>query len=411
MSNAAALITGMGPVSAIGTGRAAFEDALFAGQSGLRRARLTAFRGRGCAVAAEVDDPPFAPLQMQDPRPRAVELALRAAKLAWDDAGRDGDRSKVGVVVGTGLGNLDLVEASVRAIHDGARVSPVTAFRAFAHNAACEIASALDLGGPLTTVSSGCNSGADALGVALDWIRLGRADAVVVGGTEAELCPAFLDSMTAARGLATRWNDEPTRASRPFDTRRDGNVPGEGAAFLVLERDVPHRRDVAVAALRGFANRSSGRRQAYDAFAPSPSTAPAVEALRAALADAGLGIEQVDAVSANGSSSVFYDSFEEQVLRGMLGEHASRVPVHSIKSMLGQTGAVTPVLQAIAACLSLQRGCLPPTTNCDDPLPAFGLDLVRDRARPASLRNILAHSIGFGGFYFAALAYGRVEAT
>src|SRR5262249_38928992 len=231
--------------------------------------------------------------------------------------------------------------------------------------AACEVASQLDIQGPIATLSSGCNSGMDALGVALDWIRAGRTDVVMVGGTEAELSPVFLHMMTAARALAVRYNKTPESASRPFDVGRDGNIPGEGAGFLVLEApEFAERRKARVRArLCGFASRAVGRRAPYDPFNPIFNPAPMVRTMRAALGEAGIDAARVSAVSANGSASVFYDPLEAIAIRELFGEAADRVPVHSVKSMLGQTGAATPALQAIAAVLSLERGCLPPTTN------------------------------------------------
>jgi 3-oxoacyl-[acyl-carrier-protein] synthase II len=260
----------------------------------------------------------------------------------------------------------------------------------------------------MATLTSGCNSGLDALGLALDWIRLGRADVALVGGVEAELTPSFLAMMSAARALATRFNDRPSAASRPFDTARDGNVPGEGAAFLVLESPAhaARRRARARARLCGSACRAVGAREPYDPFRPLFDPAPMVRTLRAALADAAVAPAQLSAVSANGSSSVFYDVVEAAAIVELLGERAREVPVHSIKSTLGQTGAVTPALQAIAAALSLEHGVLPPTMNVDELDPRCRLAIVRGEPRRAPLELVLANAIGFGGFYYGALVLG-----
>jgi 3-oxoacyl-(acyl-carrier-protein) synthase len=403
-------ITGVGPVSALGTGVDAFFDALVAGQSGTRTLTRCAPPARGCTVAAEVDEPAPLPLDPANPMPRAVQLAIHAARLAMADARYEGDRERVGVVVGTGVGNVDLIEQAAAQLAGGKRVSPATAFRAFTHAAACEIVRDLDLRGPMATVTSGCNSGADAIGLALDWLRLGRADAVLVGGTEAELSPTFLGMMTAARALAVRYNGAPADASRPFDTGRDGNVPGEGAGFLLLERvDAAERRKARVrAGLRGYASRAVGRRPQYDPFNPVFDPAPMLRTLRAALADAGTSPAQLSAVSANGSASVFYDVVESTAVAELLGERAARVPVHSIKGALGQTGAVTPALQAIAAALCVERGVLPPTRNVAELDPRVTLDVVRGEARRQPVDSILCNAIGFGGFYYSALVVGRL---
>lgn len=408
MSGSAA-ITGLGPVSAIGTGVDAFWSALLEGRSGIGRlARCTPPR-RGCSIAAEVSEPAPLPIDVDHPAPRAVQLAMHAARLAWADARIDGvDLDRVGVIVGTGIGNIDLIEAAADEIRTGRRLSPTVAFRAFTHAAACEITRDLDLRGPITTLTSGCNSGMDALGLALDWIRLGRADAVVVGGTEAELTPAFLSMMTAARALAVRYNDCPTDAMRPFDRERDGNVPGEGAGFLVVESSAhAARRHARVrASLEGFSCHAVGRREQYDPFNPVFNPAPMVRTMRAAIDDAKLATEAISAVSANGSSSVFYDTVEATAIRELLGAATDETPVHSIKSVLGQTGAVIPALQAIAASLAVEQGVLPPTMNVRQQDERCNIALVRDQAVAMPVRHVLANAIGFGGFYYASMVIG-----
>jgi 3-oxoacyl-(acyl-carrier-protein) synthase len=409
MTRTHAVVTGLGPVSALGTGVEPFWNALVSGQSGTRRlTRVTPSR-RGCAVAAEVDEPSPVALDPANPQPRSVQLALAAARLALADAALDADPDRVGVVVGTGVGNLDLVESALDRVRAGERLAPSVAFRVFSHAAACEIARALDLRGPIATLTSGCNSGADALGLALDWIRLSRADVVLVGGTEAELSPSFFAIMGAARALAVQYNDAPASASRPFDQRRDGNVPGEGAAFLVLEsaEHAARRRARIRAAVHGYASRAAGDRPAYDPFNPAFLPGPMVRAIRGALDDAGITPREVSAVSANGSSSVFYDVVEATAIAEVFGADASRVPVHSIKAGLGQTGAVTPALQAIAAVLTVEHGVIPPTPNVDEIDPRCPLAIVRGEPLARPVEHVLAHAIGFGGYYFSAFVVGR----
>lgn len=231
-------VTGLGVASALGSTVREFWHNLLAGKSSFRLIQDLDLPKRGCRIAAEVLTPPRRKLDSVNPAPRAVELALFAARQAWEDAGLDDadfDRTRIGVVVGTGIGNQDLNEFAVEMTWKGERMSPLTAFRGFPHSAACEILCEFDLRGAVQTVSTGCNSGADAIGLALDWIRLGRCDAVLVGGTEAEINRSFYAGMTAARALTTKFNDAPEAASRPFDTKRDGNAPGEGAGFLVIE--------------------------------------------------------------------------------------------------------------------------------------------------------------------------------
>jgi len=358
-------------------------------------------------VVAAVSDPPAQALDGANPLPRGVQLALHAARLAWADAGWDGPHDRVAVVVGTGLGNLDVVEDAHLRLVNSQRLSAATGFRAFAHAAACEIACELDLRGPIQTVTSGCNSGADALGLALDWLRLGRADAVLVGGTEAELTAGFLGAMSAARALSRSHNDAPEEASRPFDIDRDGNVPGEGAGFLVVEHpDRARARHARVyARLSGFANQAVGKRPSYNPFAPPLDIAPMVRTMRAALDDSGITPEEVSTVSANGSSSVFYDPLEAAAIWALFGADTLCYPVHSIKSMLGQTGAVTPALQAISAALTIHHGLIPPTINIGRIEPRCALNVVQGQALRVEVRHLLANAIGFGGYYYAAAVY------
>jgi 3-oxoacyl-[acyl-carrier-protein] synthase II len=402
-----AMITGVGPVSAIGTGAEAFFNALIEGKSGARKLTRCVPPTRGCAIAAEVDDPAPAPLDAGHPVPRSVQLALAAARLAFDDSQWAGDRERLGIVVGTGVGNLDLIESALQGARNGERLAPAVAFRVFNHAAACEIARELDIRGPISTVTAGCNSGADALGQALDWIRLGRADSVLVGGTEAELQPSFFAMMTAARALAVRYNARPEAGSRPFDNGRDGNVPGEGAAFLMIESpEHAAKRSARVrASLQGYASRAVGRREQYDPFKPIFNPEPMLRTMRAALIDANLSAADVSAVSANGSSSVFYDVVEAAALAELLGPSLPATPVHSVKAALGQTGAVTPALQAIAAVLSIEKGVVPPTINVGDQDARVALRVIKEPLR-ASLGHVLCNAIGFGGFYYSAFVVG-----
>lgn len=401
-----AVVTGLGPVSALGVGAKEFWSALLDGRSGIRRLSRFVPPPRASTVAAEVTAVAPSPASDLEPRPRAVELALIAAELAWDDAALEADPERIGVVVGTGLGNSDIVEDVALRAREGARISPVAAFRSFAHAAAVAVADRFDLRGPISTVSSGCNSGADALGTALDWIRLGRADVVLAGGTEAELTPSFWAAMTASRALAVSSTQAPERTSRPFDAARGGNVAGEGAAFIVLEseRHAARRNARTVARLLGFAARAAGRRPPYDPFNPVVDTTPMLRAFRAGLADAGIPAADIVGVHANGSSSVAYDRLEAAAIR----ELRATVPVTSIKGGLGQTGAVTPVLQAIAAALGVAELVLPPTINCDTLGEGIELDLVRGAPRRVERGPVLLHAIGFGGAYCAASVIGPI---
>lgn len=401
------VIAGMAFLSPLGSDLAEFWSSLLQGKSAISRLPEH-LRVGGCGVGVQVDaETPV--LRRHDPRPRAVELARLAASKAWEMSTPRVHPERIGLVYGTGIGNVDLAEAALGWIADGRTLSPSTAFRTFSHAATCEIASDLDIRGPILTVTSGCNSGADAMGVALDWLHMRKADVVLVGGSEAELVPGFLRVMGAARALTTKFNDTPEDASRPFDTGRDGNVPGEGAAFLVLERQ--GTSGAVKPLLTGVATRAAGRRKPYDPGSPLFDTDSYWRAMSAALQEAGLNENQLSAISANGSSSVFYDPLEAAALKKLLGSRVSEVPTFSIKGSLGQCGAVTPVIQTIASVLALENQVLPPTRNCTEIDQSCKFLSISDQPRKCNLSNVLNNATGFGGFYFSSwvVSLGRPE--
>jgi len=414
MSNIPAVVTGVGPISAIGCGRNEFWEALIAGQHGFGPITLCDASRSPCKIAAEVKDFQLERYVqsghvMARRMPRPVQFALAAGVLALHDAELDLDAcdpDRLGIYIGTSIGNLgDLFELRDRWEQTGS-VPPHSAFHAFNHSAACVVSSFFNIRGPIHTASSGCNSGLDALGQSLRMIQAGAVDAMLVIGSDCELVPEILAAFNASSSLATRYNDDPGRASRPFDRDRNGNVIGEGAGALLLEAE-PHaraRRARVYARLAGYRLCSAGRNRQYSHDAPELDTRPCVRALRGAIEEAGWEPDQVDLVNANGSSSVIYDRLEALAYADLFGARLPRTPIHSIKSMLGQHGAGSSALQAVAACLSLRRKSIPPTINHEQLDPACGPLRVITRPEPAPLRRLLVHSIGLGGFYYSAAA-------
>lgn len=413
--NQSVVITGLGPVSAIGSGRNEFWAGLLAGRHGFAPITLCDTSLSPSKIGAEVKDFRLERYithgeVMARRTPRAVQLALAAAVLALHDSEIDldaCDADRLGVFVGTSIGNLDVVMDLKSKYNTLGEVPPHAAFHCFNHSAACVLSSFFNIRGPVHTTTSGCNSGVDALGQATRLIQVGAADAVLVVGSDCELVPEVLAALNASGSLARRYNDDPGRASRPFDRGRDGNVIGEGAAALLLESgDHAARRGARIyARVAGYHVASAGQNRQYSHDRAELDIRPSVRAMRGAMAEAGWSLAQVDLVNANGSSSVQYDKLEGLALAGTFGDSLPEIRITSQKSMLGQHGAGSSALQAVAACLAIRRGAAPPTINYEDPDPACGPLRIVTTAEQREIRRVLMHAIGLGGFYYSAAAF------
>lgn len=408
-----AVITGVGPVSAIGEGVDEFWNALVGGKSGIGPITLCDVSRSDSKIGAEVRNFRLERYveggrAITRTSPRPVVLALGACALAIEDAALDlaaANRQRIGVFVGTSVGQLDYCFALRDRWQADRPLTPSGAFQAFNHSVACVVSSQFDLQGPVHTTTTGCNSGMDALGLAKQAIELGTLDAALVVGTDCELTSEILALLGASASLATRWNHSPEAASRPFDIDRDGNVIGEGAAALIVESEshARKRRGRAYATVAGTAVQSAGRRR-YHATRPALDMRPCVRALRSAATSAGWSIGDVQVFNANGSASRNYDRLEGMALAATFGTRLAKLPIHSTKGALGQHGAGSSALQVTAACLTIARGQVPPTLNCDRLDPACGpLRIIRE---PLDLdtSRVLIHSIGLGGFYYSAAA-------
>ncbi len=413
------VVTGVGPVSAIGTGREAFWNALVAGKHGFRHITLCDASESPSKIAAEIPDFQLERFVtdgelMARRTPRPVQLALAAAVLALHDAELDLDAcdpDRLGVHLGTSIGNLETV-LRLNERYKETKVAPAhTAFHAFNHSAACVVSSFFNIRGPVHTCTSGCNSGIDALGQSLRMIQSGSVDAMLVVGTDCEVVPEVLAALNASNSLATNFNDDPGRASRPFDRLRNGNVIGEGAAALLLESEAHARARKArvYARVGGYQICSAGQNRQYSHDNPEIDLRPAMRAMRGAIAEGGWEPEEIALVNANGSSSVIYDRLEANALAGIFGDAFPSIPVHSIKSMLGQHGAGSSALQAVTACLSIRRGAYPPTINHDEPDPDCGPIRVTRKEEPFPAGPVLVHCIGLGGFYYSAATFAPPE--
>ena len=415
------VVTGLGPVSAIGCGRNEFWNALMNGQHGFGPITLCDASRSPSKIAAEVRgfrlDRYITHGEVMARRtPRAVQLALAASVLALHDAeidldACDGDR--LGVFVGTSIGNLDVVMALRERRNALTEVPPHAAFHCFNHSAACVLSSFFNIRGPIHTTTSGCNSGIDALGQATRLIQAGAVDAVLVVGTDCELVPEVLAALNASGSLATRFNDDPGRASRPYDRGRDGNVVGEGAAALLLESEDHAKRRGArtYARVAGYRVASAGQNRQYSHDNADMDTRPCVRAMRGAMAEARWRPEDVDLVNANGSSSVLYDRLEGMAFGETFADALPQVRIQSQKSMLGQHGAGSSALQAVGACLAIRRGAVPPTINHEDPDPACGPLRIVTYPEQLAVQRVLVHAIGLGGFYYSSAAFEHLPET
>ena len=407
-------VTGLGVVAPGGIGVPAFWDLLTAGRTATRGITLFDPAGFRSRIAAECDfDPTLAGLDpaLAERADRYVQFALTAAREAVRDSGLDmsaEDRWRIGVCLGSAVGGTTRLERDyVKVSAGGSRwdVSPEPAgphlHRAFQPSAlASEVAEDIGAGGPVQTVSTGCTSGLDAVGHAFHAVRDGKADIVVAGAADSPISPITVACFDAIKATSTR-NDDPAHASRPFDADRDGFVLGEGAAVLLLE-DWEHarRRGATVhCELTGFATFGN----AYHMTGLTTEGREMSEAIDHALAEARTDRTGIDYVNAHGSGTKQNDRHETAAVKRSLGAHARKVPMSSIKSMVGHSLGAIGAIELAACALALRHGVVPPTANYQTPDPDCDLDYVPRTARQARLRSVLSVGSGFGGFQSAVV--------
>ena len=407
------VITGMGAISPLGLDVPTLWQNLLQGRSGAGPITQFDTAGYETRIAAEVKD--FDPLNYMDRKEarrndRFVQLALAATLEALRQSGLqiNGDNAeRVGVIVGSGIGGFTTLFQQFEVLKEkGPRgVSPFLIPMMISDMAAGQIAIMHGAKGINYCTTSACASSAHAIGEAFEAIRRGGADAIIAGGSEAAVIPMTVAAFNAARALSTR-NEEPERASRPFDAQRDGFVLGEGGAVLILE-ELGHarRRDVPILAeVVGY----GATADANHITAPAPGGEGAARSMGLALAQAGLPPSAVDYVNAHGTSTPLNDATETQAIKTVFGEHAYRVAISSTKSMLGHLLGAAGAIEAIACVQTLQTGIIHPTINYDFPDPECDLDYVPNRARPADVGVALSNSLGFGG-HNVTLIFARYE--
>jgi 3-oxoacyl-[acyl-carrier-protein] synthase II len=396
-------VTGLGLITPLGLGIDANWEALVAGRSGVTavtRFDTSPLPVRIAGQVADFDPERFLERKELKKMDIFIQYAVGAAQLAVEDAGLPvplAAPERVGVVVGVGMGGIASLEESYEhfSARNIRRVSPFFIPRLIPNMASGHIALRFGARGPNYATTSACASGAHALGEAYMLIQSGRQDVMLAGGTEAPICLLGLGGFSAMRALATSFNDEPERASRPFDARREGFVIAEGAGVLVLEElEHARRRGARVyAELAGY----GANCDAYHMTQPAPEGAGAAECMGLALADAGMQPGEVGYVNAHGTGTPFNDAAETLAIRRVFGAYADGLAVSSTKSMTGHTLGAAGTIEAAYTVLALARGVLPPTINLEEPDPACDLDYVPNRARPARVHAALSNSFGFGG--------------
>ncbi|MFQ6057939.1 MAG: beta-ketoacyl-ACP synthase II [Anaerolineae bacterium] len=397
-----AVITGLGVISPIGLTTEEFWTNLTNGVSGV--GPITQFDATGFPVRIAAEVKGFDPQDYMDHKTarrlgRAVQFAIAAAQQAIQDAGlqvplRNGP--SVGVVLATGGGGMADTEAATRTlIEKGPRaISPFFIPNIMPNAPACQISILTGAQGPILAPTAACASGNYALVEALRLMRLGEAEVVIAGGTESGITPLAFAAL-GRMGALSRRNNEPTRASRPFDLHRDGFVFGEGAAVMVMETEEYARRRGARIYAEVVGGGITG--DAYHITAPEPDGRGAARAMTLALADAQMRPQDVDVIFAHGTSTPLNDVAETKAIKLALGEHAYKVAISATKSMIGHLLGAAAAASTTAAVLSVREGIIPPTINLETPDPECDLDYVPNVARAQRVRAAMVNGFGFGG--------------
>ncbi len=396
------VITGLGVVAPNGIGKQAYWDAVVSGRSGIGPITRFDVTGYRTTIAGEIRCfEPTAYMSRKQARrlSRCARFALAAAQMAVEDGNfevTEESTYRTGVAFGTAIGGIEVVEELCKVCREKGpgEINPLTVFAANSNSTVGAVATRLGIRGPNICVSSGCSAGLMAIGYAFDAIRSGKVEAMVTGGTDSPLSASTFGSFDRTHGLSER-NDDPERASRPFDKMRDGYILGEGAGALVLE-EYEHARSRGAeiyAELKGYAVTND----AYDPARVEPTGRIAARTMSQALDEAHVARDDVDYVNAHGSSSRITDRKETVAIKMALGERARRVFISSIKSMIGQPLAASGPIQLVTAALAIRHHCLPPTINYEYPDPECDLDYVPNEARRESVRIALINCFGMGG--------------
>ncbi len=407
------VVTGLGAVTPIGNTVADYLEGLKAGRNGVAAISLFDASAHACRFAAEVKG--FDPTGFLEPKEskrwdRFCKFGVVAAKQAIADSGLhidEGNASRIGVIIGSGVGGLLTMETQAHVLNEKGpgRVSPFTVPMMIPNMATGLAAIALGAKGPSSAVATACAAGSNAIGDAYRLLQLGKADVMVCGGAEAGITPLGVAGFASAKALSFR-NDDPATASRPFDAERDGFVIGEGSGVLILEtlEHAKSRGATIHAEIVGYGMTCD----AHHITSPTPGGVGGAEAISLALKEGKLEPNSVDYINAHGTSTPANDSNETTAIKSALGDRAHQIPVSSTKSMTGHLLGGSGGIEAVACVLALKHGIIPPTINYANPDPACDLDYVPNTAREQKLDVVLSNSFGFGG-HNVCLAFRQMD--
>jgi 3-oxoacyl-[acyl-carrier-protein] synthase II len=396
----AIVVTGIGVFTSIGCSRFDFWNSLISGKSGVRRIQAFDSEGHLSRIASEItsfNPEDFISRKQANKMARVSQLASCAAIEAVRDAGLDLEKenpARIGCVIGSAAGDYNNIEEQYMKFQKNGpgSVNPMSIPRIIPNMPACNAAIVLGIHGPNIGIATACATGVYATGTALGLLREGRADVILAGGAESTITPLVIDGYATMRVLSRR-NDEPERASRPFDADRDGFVIGEGAGVMVLETMEHARKRGAepLAVLKGFGMTSD----AYNIALPEPEGKWAAAAIEDALRDAQLNPDDIGYINAHGTSTKLNDSTETLAVKQSFGDR--RVPISSNKSMIGHTLGAAGAIEAAATVMTIYHGILPPTINYENEDPECDLDVIPNEAREKNIKAAISNAFGFGG--------------
>ncbi len=407
-----AVVTGIGVIAPNGIGKDAFYQAIREGKSGI--GPVTAFdasehSARICGAIDEFDMTPYISRKEARRMDRFTQFAVIAADMAVQDAGLDMEREKsdrVGVIIGTGIGGISTFETQHKKLLDRgpSKVSPFLVPMMIGDMAAGMVSIKFKAKGPNMDITTACASGTHSIGEAFHKIRAGIADVFLAGGSEAPITPLTLAGFSTMKALSFR-NDDPMRASRPFDLERDGFVMSEGAAILVVEEyEHAKKRGAHIyAEIIGY----GATADAHHMTAPAPDANGMARAMNMALTESGIDTGELDYINAHGTSTPLNDKLETMAIKNVLGDVARKVKISSTKSMVGHVLGAAGSVESVAAMLMMKHGFIHPTINYENPDPECDLDYVPNTAIEYPVKVVLKNSFGFGG-HNASLVYRKV---